>query len=94
MNWWVLQDGRDVVAVAHTGSGKTLAYLLPLLHRLLEAQGAPGEPSAAESAPASAGAPAALVLVPTRELCAQVSDSVVCVFWLVSPNCTVLYSLG
>lgn len=54
------QEGKDVVARAKTGSGKTFAYLLPLLHRLFN-----------ESSPQSKLAPAALVLVPTRELCQQ-----------------------
>ncbi len=52
--------GRDVVAVAETGSGKTAAFLLPLLQRL--GQG-PGE---------GGGGLRFLVLVPTRELAAQV----------------------
>lgn len=51
--------GRDVCAQAPTGSGKTLAFALPLL---------------AAGAATSAGAPLALVLVPTRELADQVRD--------------------
>ena len=50
--------GRDVCGKAKTGSGKTLAFGVPLLQR-----------TAAGSPP---GRPAALVLVPTRELAAQV----------------------
>ena len=53
-------SAQDVIAQAVTGSGKTAAYLLPALHRLLT--------QPAEAAPP----PRALVLVPTRELCAQV----------------------
>ncbi len=49
--------GRDVVGKAATGSGKTLAFGLPLLARLQ---------------PARPRKPHALVLVPTRELAAQV----------------------
>lgn len=49
--------GDDVLALAQTGSGKTLAFGLPLLQRLNPAQ------------PQVQG----LVLVPTRELAAQVS---------------------
>src|SRR5581483_2761866 len=48
--------GRDVLAKSPTGSGKTLAFGLPLIQR----------------ASPDAGAPAALVLVPTRELAQQV----------------------
>ncbi|MBL6752322.1 MAG: DEAD/DEAH box helicase, partial [Nevskia sp.] len=53
--------GRDVLAAAQTGTGKTAAFTLPLLQRLA-ATGAPG--------------PRVLVLVPTRELAAQVAESV------------------
>ena len=51
--------GRDVLAAAATGSGKTAAFLLPLMHRLLH-DGRRGT--------------RALVLVPTRELAAQVVE--------------------
>jgi len=50
--------GRDILGQAPTGSGKTLAFGLPLVERL----------SAGERAPA------ALVLVPTRELALQVTQ--------------------
>ena len=49
--------GLDVLAKAPTGSGKTFAFGLPIVER---AEPADGEPSA-------------LVLVPTRELAAQVA---------------------
>jgi len=49
--------GLDVLAKAPTGSGKTFAFGLPILERATPAD---GEPSA-------------VVLVPTRELCAQVA---------------------
>jgi ATP-dependent RNA helicase RhlE len=52
-------EGRDVLASAQTGTGKTLAFLLPVLHRMLE------KPQNAVSA---------LVLLPTRELAAQVAQ--------------------
>jgi superfamily II DNA/RNA helicase len=51
-------DGRDVLAKSPTGSGKTLAFALPIVERT--------EPGTA--------APAALVLVPTRELAVQVTQ--------------------
>ncbi len=52
--------GRDVCGKAKTGSGKTLAFGLPMLER------APVD--------VKPGQPAALVLVPTRELARQVVD--------------------
>ncbi|AMV06686.1 DEAD/DEAH box helicase [Xanthomonas citri] len=56
-------DGRDLIAMAQTGSGKTLAYALPLLQQRCLAP---------DTAPRVLGA---LVLVPTRELAAQVEDT-------------------
>ena len=55
--------GRDVLASAQTGSGKTAAFALPLLQKLLD-----GRNDAVRQLPA-------LVLVPTRELAAQVGDT-------------------
>jgi ATP-dependent RNA helicase RhlE len=57
--------GGDVLAAAQTGTGKTAAFTLPILHRL-----------AAQPAPGGKRAPRVLVLVPTRELAAQVGESV------------------
>jgi ATP-dependent RNA helicase RhlE len=59
--------GRDLLAAAQTGTGKTAAFTLPLLQLL----------SAGVSTSARQdSAPRALILVPTRELASQVSDSV------------------
>ncbi|MDB5867795.1 MAG: box helicase-like [Polaromonas sp.] len=59
-------QGRDLVASAQTGSGKTAAFALPLLHRLAEAPAA-GRVRRIRG----------LVLVPTRELAAQVGEAIV-----------------
>jgi ATP-dependent RNA helicase RhlE len=60
--------GGDLMAGAQTGTGKTAGFTLPMLHRL-----ASGEPVRN-----ARGKPAirALVLTPTRELAAQVEESV------------------
>jgi len=58
-----LLEGRDVLAQAATGTGKTAAFALPILHRL----GAETQRGVA---------PAALVLVPTRELAMQLAEAV------------------
>jgi len=59
--------GRDLLAAAQTGTGKTAAFTLPLLQRLTEGG----------QANAQLGhAPRVLILVPTRELAAQVTESV------------------
>ena len=57
-------SGRDVWACAHTGSGKTAAFALPLLQRHSEAGG--DTPRRIRS----------LILVPTRELAAQIGASI------------------
>ncbi len=54
---------QDVLGSAQTGSGKTLAFALPLLQHIEAAQ------------PTAPRRPAALVLVPTRELAVQVGDT-------------------
>jgi ATP-dependent RNA helicase RhlE len=56
--------GSDVMAAAQTGTGKTAGFTLPLLQRL-----EPGKPAASRQV-------RALVLTPTRELAAQVGESV------------------
>ncbi|MEJ8567800.1 DEAD/DEAH box helicase [Elongatibacter sediminis] len=58
-------EGRDIMACAQTGTGKTAGFTLPLLHRL--------GPRPQNKRP---NAPRALVLTPTRELAAQVGESV------------------
>ena len=62
--------GGDLLAGAQTGTGKTAGFTLPLLHQLAT-RPAP--------APANAKGPRpvrALILTPTRELAAQVEESV------------------
>src|SRR5262249_11314410 len=61
-----LLAGRDLLGCARTGTGKTAAFALPILQRL------------ADAGPRAARPPVrALVLVPTRELAAQVGESFV-----------------
>jgi ATP-dependent RNA helicase RhlE len=66
----VVLTGRDLRATAQTGTGKTAGFTLPILQRL-SAPGPDGRPG--RSMP---GKPRCLVLVPTRELAAQVEESV------------------
>jgi ATP-dependent RNA helicase RhlE len=61
----LILEGRDVLACAQTGTGKTAGFTLPLLHRVQKAhQG--GQRARVR----------ALILTPTRELAAQVGESV------------------
>ena len=61
-------SGRDLLGAAQTGTGKTAGFTLPLLQRLAT--------SANTSASPARHPVRALILVPTRELAAQVQESV------------------
>src|SRR5450432_3556650 len=54
-------EGRDVLACAMTGSGKTAAFVLPIVHKLIDRP---------------RGTTRALVITPTRELAAQILESI------------------
>ena len=58
--------GKDVLAGAQTGTGKTAGFTLPLLQRLMENHDPHQKPRRIR----------ALILVPTRELAAQVLESI------------------
>ncbi|MEV6764708.1 DEAD/DEAH box helicase, partial [Streptomyces sp. NPDC051105] len=67
----VAMSGSDVIGQAKTGTGKTLGFGLPLLERVT----VPADVEAGRAAPeALTEAPQALVVVPTRELCTQVTN--------------------
>jgi ATP-dependent RNA helicase RhlE len=55
----VIKSGQDILGIAQTGTGKTAAYLIPILMKLVKAEGED---------------PRALILVPTRELAIQVGE--------------------
>ena len=59
-----LLQGRDLLGIAQTGTGKTAAFALPILDFLA------GDPK-----PPVPHQPSVLVLTPTRELAAQISES-------------------
>ena len=61
----LILEGRDVLAGAQTGTGKTAGFTLPMLQRLQHGK-------------VNRRRIRALVLTPTRELAAQVADSVRC----------------
>ena len=58
--------GGDLLAAAQTGTGKTAGFTLPVLHRLISTPPLNTRP----------GRPRCLILTPTRELAAQVQESV------------------
>ena len=55
-------EGRDVLGIAQTGTGKTAGFTLPMIQKLARGRG-------------RARMPRSLVLTPTRELAAQVSEN-------------------
>ncbi|MET8946251.1 DEAD/DEAH box helicase, partial [Streptomyces sp. NPDC004542] len=67
----VALSGTDVIGQAKTGTGKTLGFGLPLLERVT----VPADVEAGRAQPEDlTEAPQALVVVPTRELCTQVTN--------------------
>jgi ATP-dependent RNA helicase RhlE len=64
----IVLSGRDLLGGAQTGTGKTAGFTLPLLHRLMQQR---PERDAKGRSPVRA-----LILTPTRELAAQVEESV------------------
>ena len=64
----LILEGRDIMGCAQTGTGKTAGFTLPLLQLLA--------PHASTSSSPARHPVRALVLVPTRELAAQVEESV------------------
>jgi ATP-dependent RNA helicase RhlE len=61
----LVMSGRDLLAAAQTGTGKTAGFTLPILHALIN-----------KPLVIPPGRPRVLVLTPTRELAAQVEESV------------------
>ena len=61
----VILDGKDVLAGAQTGTGKTAGFTLPLLEMLSQHPASKGKKKVR-----------VLILTPTRELAAQVEESV------------------
>ncbi len=60
----VILQGRDILAGAQTGTGKTAAFTLPLLHLL------------SNNNKSHTKSPRSIILTPTRELAAQVGESI------------------
>ena len=60
-----LLEGKDILGCAQTGTGKTAAFTLPLLQEMCQTNITPAK-----------GRPRALIMTPTRELAAQIGDSI------------------
>lgn len=61
----LMLEARDIVGIAQTGTGKTASFVLPILQRL-----------AGNQHKARANHCSALIIVPTRELAAQIDDNI------------------
>ncbi len=73
-------EGRDLFGSAQTGTGKTAAFTIPLLQEL-----------AAEKINPESRHPRALILAPTRELAAQIGDSITAYGRFLQVSHTVIY---
>ena len=79
----VVLAGRDLMGCAQTGTGKTAAFTLPMLNRLMDTRlprtnklsKQSGQRNRKTGANSKARTIRALVLAPTRELAAQIEDS-------------------
>lgn len=60
-----MMKGRDIIGIAQTGTGKTASFVLPLLQQIHAVNRKPAPKSCTT-----------LILAPTRELAAQISDAV------------------
>lgn len=60
-----LLAGKDLLGIADTGTGKTASFCLPLIQRIVTSP-----------KKRSMGAPRALIIAPTRELCSQIVKSI------------------
>ncbi len=59
----LILEGKDLIACAQTGTGKTAAFLLPVLHKMAEAETSPDHIDT-------------LIIVPTRELAIQIDKQI------------------
>lgn len=68
--WPAILSGSDVLGIAPTGSGKSLAFVLPMIPHILHRFHMIRTSNQAFKGPSGM----AIVLVPTRELCVQISN--------------------
>lgn len=72
----VIMSGKDVVAIAQTGTGKTFAYLLPILRQLTFSD---------------QKQPRVIIVLPTRELVAQVVGEIAKLTKYMNVRCAGIY---
>jgi ATP-dependent RNA helicase RhlE len=75
----IILDGKDLVACAQTGTGKTAAFVLPIIHKILNAEHRHLN---------------TLILTPTRELAQQIDQQVEGLSYYTSVNSIAIYGGG
>lgn len=80
----VVLSGNDMIAVAQTGTGKTASFVLPMLEQIYKRYKKTDKPLRAKRI-------RALVLVPTRELAAQIKQSIVKLSKHLNVTCMAMY---
>ena len=73
-------EGEDLFGSAQTGTGKTAAFTIPILQELVDNMKLP-----------ESGQPRALILAPTRELAAQIGESIETYGYFSHVSCTVIF---
>ena len=73
-------EGEDLFGSAQTGTGKTAAFTIPILQELADNMKLP-----------ESGQPRALILAPTRELAAQIGESIETYGHFLHVSCTVIF---
>jgi len=76
----LILQGRDLIASAQTGTGKTAAFLLPIIHKIINAP---------ESEHINA-----LIIVPTRELAVQIAQNLEGLSYFTSISSLAVYGGG
>jgi ATP-dependent RNA helicase RhlE len=84
-------NGRDVVGCAQTGTGKTAAFALPTLQRLMETANRPTTGAGQRRKRSRRRVIRSLILSPTRELAAQIGESLVTYGTFTGLKYTVIY---
>ena len=75
----IILENKDLVACAQTGTGKTAAYILPILHKILNAENRHFN---------------TLILAPTRELALQIDQQIAGLAYFASVSSIAVYGGG
>ena len=76
----LILEGKDLIGIAQTGTGKTAAFVLPIIHKIMTS----GESNFTQ----------ALIIVPTRELAAQIDQAVEAYSYFTGVSSIAIYGGG